>query len=300
MSTTAAWRPCSDNARDRGDTLAGSGSRGERWFLVELAGSWGPSAFLDSPSVLDPVLGSALVRRIESAGFRPLAVREPGRRRGRGRWRWASVDARPGHESVHRGEVSDAADLLDVPLDGSSGIASTETIVAVCTHGRHDRCCAVRGRTILAPAVAAYPGEVWECSHLGGDRFAGTMIVLPHGLYYGNVDDADVVRILRRHHDGLVTPEFLRGRSALSGAVQVAQHAARTVLQDFAIDTLHPLSEAPGPDGRRHVLLDHHGDTVEVVLQESRSAPILTTCHARVAGPVRTHEVVSIRPSRPR
>ena len=49
------------------------------------------------------------------------------------------------------------------------------------------------------PALAAaYPEETWECSHLGGDRFAGTMNLLPHGLSYGRVPAGRAPAVARR------------------------------------------------------------------------------------------------------
>ena len=76
----------------------------------------------------------------------------------------------------------------------------------MCAHGRHDQCCAVRGRVVAARLAAAYPEETWECSHLGGDRFAGTMVLLPHGLYYGWVDDGDAVAVVDAYLAGRVDP----------------------------------------------------------------------------------------------
>ena len=32
------------------------------------------------------------------------------------------------------------------------------------------------------------PDAVWECSHIGGDRFAATMLLFPHGINYGRAD----------------------------------------------------------------------------------------------------------------
>ena len=51
----------------------------------------------------------------------------------------------------------------------------------MCTNARRDVCCAVRGRPVALEAAAARPGQVWECSHTGGHRFAPTAVVLPHG-----------------------------------------------------------------------------------------------------------------------
>ncbi|MDP9392751.1 MAG: hypothetical protein M3Q27_00150 [Actinomycetota bacterium] len=51
-------------------------------------------------------------------------------------------------------------------------------------------CCAVSGRPLAAALTAAYGDRVWECTHLGGDRFAGNVAVLPHGYLYGRVSPA--------------------------------------------------------------------------------------------------------------
>lgn len=284
---------CSDRARERGDALAGSGSPGNRWFLVEIDGPWGHSAFLNSAKVLDPDLGLRIVRRIEGAGMRTLAIRRPARRLSEARMRWAIVDCDIGSESIRWGEVDAYEELLDVPLDGSTGELSPDPIVAVCTHGRHDRCCAVRGRKVLPALKEHHESVTWECSHLGGDRFAGTMIVFPQGLYYGNVDDADVATIVDRHRAGFLDPRFLRGRSSLSAPVQVAQHHARVALHEERIDTLSPLSTTQHASTWT-VELDHDGACIVVTLQQGVSEPITTTCAAVRAGAVRTFELIDI------
>ena len=281
---TDRWVPCSDGARERGDPLVATGSHGDRWFLVENQAGWGRRALLDPP--FDAALGRALVHRIEDDGIRPLVIRRPGRRATQDGTRWALVDSRPGRESVRWGRVDEPTDLLDVPLDGSAGEASDQPIFAVCAHGRHDQCCAVRGRLVAARLAAAHPEQTWECSHLGGDRFAGTMVLLPHGLYYGWVDDADAVDVADAYLAGRVEPRFLRGRSAYSHPVQAAQHFARAQLGDDRLDAYPPLREVRTDDGWT-VRLATPGGPVTVTLVESSSAPLLSTCAATRALPVR-------------
>ncbi len=278
------WVPCSDGARARQDSLVATGSHGERWFLVENQAGWGRHALLEPP--FDPALGRALVRRIEGAGIRPLAIRRPGRRVTQHGARWALVDSRPGRESVRWGAVDHPRELLDVALDGSAGTTSDRPVIAVCAHGRHDRCCAVRGRVVAARLAAAYPEETWECSHLGGDRFAGTMVLLPHGLYYGWADDGDAVAIVDAYRAGRVDPRLLRGRSAYSHPVQAAQHFARAEQGDDALDAYPPLHEERTPDGWS-VRLGTPGGPVTVRLVETQSEPLLSTCAATRALPVR-------------
>ena len=287
------WVPCSDAAEQRGDDLEGTGSRGLRWLAVELSGAWGHHAFLDSPTTIDPTLGRAIVRRAEREGMRIVAIRKPGRRPTEKRWRWAIADARPGQESLRWGEAADPHHLLAIHLDGSEGIESADPLVAVCAHGKHDRCCAVRGRRAAAAIHAEFPEWTWECSHLGGDRFAATMIVLPHGLYYGRMDTDDPGRPVRLFREGRVEVARLRGRSSLPEVVQAAQHHARLRFGSDGIDDFAPLEVSPDGD-ETDVTLAGPDSPVVVRIAESRSEPIFTMCLARNAGPVRQFRLVSI------
>lgn len=288
------WLPCSDRSTERDDPLAGSAGVGERWFLVEIDGSWGAHAFLQSP--LEPGLARALVARIEGAGIRPLAIRRTGRRahqrRAQTEWTWAAVDCRPGLEGVRWGTVSDPLQLLEVPLDGSGGAASDEPLICVCTHARHDQCCAVKGRPVVTELARDYPTSTWECSHLGGDRFAATLILFPHGLNYGRVRAADAAGIVDAYRAGRIVPRWFRGRSSLPNAVQAAAAVARERTGDDRIDAFELLSWTRSA-GAHTVRFGHEGGQVSVHLVESLSAPLLSTCSATVARPVREFRVLS-------
>ncbi|TFC59260.1 sucrase ferredoxin [Cryobacterium sp. TMB1-7] len=297
LPSAPGWLPCSDRSLERGDPLPGTAGYGERWFLVEIDGAWGAHAFLQSP--LDPALARALVTRIESAGIRPLAIRRTGRtahqRRAQTEWRWAAVDARVGHERVHWGVVTDPADLLQVPLDGATGAPSTEPLICVCTHARHDQCCAVKGRPVVTALAQAYPAATWECSHLGGDRFAATLILFPHGLHYGRVTAAEAADLVDAYLDGRIEPRWFRGRSSLPNVVQAAAAFARANRGDDRIDAFDYSSWTES--GGVHTVSFIHGDErLAVKLTESLSAPLLSTCAASTARPVREFELRSITP----
>ncbi len=294
----SGWVACSDRSTERNDPLAGTGSFGERWFLAEIDGSWGRHAFLNSR--LEPELADRLVRRIEGAGMRPLAIRRPNRRadarRGQTAWRWAIVDTRPGLESTRWGVVDDPELLLEVPLDGSTGTPSSDPVICVCTHARHDQCCAVKGRPVATALANAFPDLTWECSHLGGDRFAATMIVFPAGLYYGRVPPDAAPALIERYRLGEIEPLYFRGRSSTPRVAQAAESVARAEFGDNSITAFVHRSTAAQDDGWR-VTFDHGDESIVVHLAESLSAPMLTTCEATLALPVRRLVVVSTRRS---
>ena len=260
--------------------------------MLELSGAWGPSAFMQSPSCIDPELGRAIVRRIEKARMRITAIRRPGRRADTPRWRWFVAHAEVGGESLYHGEVSDPREFLDLALDGSDGQSSTDPLVAVCAHGKHDQCCAVRGRSACQAIAAKYPEITWECSHLGGDRFAATMLILPEGLCYGRVESADAAHLVTLYAEGRVDNGLLRGRTSLPHVVQAAQYFARETYGDDRVQAWAPVRMEPG-DGATRVVLAADSGTVEVVVGQQLSEPLLSQCSATIPGRVRTFTLVS-------
>ena len=108
------------------------------------------------------------------------------------------------------------------------------------------------------------------------------MVLLPHGLYYGWVDDGDAVAVADAYLDGRVVPELLRGRSSYSHPVQAAQHFART---SDRLEAYPPLREDRTGDGWSVVLVGPDGP-LTVTLVETSSAPLLSTCAATQALPV--------------
>jgi hypothetical protein len=292
--TPTEWAPCSDQSLARNDPMYGTASAGFSWMLLELPGAWGHSAFLQSPAIIDPQLGRAVVRRVEAAKMRIAAIRRHGRRTSEPRWRWFVANSREGKEALYYGEVSDPREYLDLALDGTDGTLSADPVVAICAHGKHDRCCAVRGRSACNAIATQYPEYTWECSHLGGDRFAATMLVLPEGLCYGRVDATDSAGLVRLYLEGRLDNKFLRGRTALPHAVQAAQYFVREAYGDDRIAGLSPLTVERG-GGRIRVVLSGESGPIEVVLNEELTEPLLSQCDAKVEGRVRVFVLKSAK-----
>lgn len=289
---------CSDAAEQRDDPRAGSASPVLRWLLVEQPGPWGRDAVMESR--LDHDVAAGLTRRAAAAGVRVLLIRRHGRagHAPQGRRHWALATSRPGEEAVRWGRFQDDEELLDLPLtgplppegDGAPHHDPTRAVYLVCAHGRHDTCCAVRGRGVAAALDAQAPGQVWECSHVGGCRFAANVVVLPHGLYYGGTTPESTTALVEATAAGRVVPGLLRGRSALPAAAQAAEHHAREQLggEDLtAVDAFRLLGSSQAGDGSQLVRLAVTGtDRVlqVAVARVATGAPALLTCAARRPG----------------
>ncbi|MEZ5184254.1 MAG: sucrase ferredoxin [Candidatus Nanopelagicales bacterium] len=242
---------CSTAASERGDSMVATAPPAQAWLLIEHEGAW-PVNALD---VLPAGVAQRLAARASAMDARISLIRRPGRHpRIDGPFRWAIANTRPGHEGIRWAEADDPAELIDA--DWSVAAGQGEAVAIVCAHSRHDVCCAIKGRPTAADLDVQWPGRVWECSHLGGDRFAATMVLLPHGLCYGRVTSEVGRRILYAHEHGFVVPENLRGRSSYSRHAQAAQALAReSGWASSLIGAIQPVSERAVSDGQYEVVL---------------------------------------------
>jgi hypothetical protein len=282
---------CSVRALARGDSVVATASPVQRWLLIEQPGPWGRDALTESR--FDRDVAAPLARRARAENVRLLLVRRPDGRLADSGHRWAYADSRRGREGLWWSVRTSDADLLSAPWDGSVGEPMSRPTYLVCTHGGHDACCALRGR----PLARALPApDVWECSHLGGDRFAANVVVLPHGFYYGQVP-GDGGELVRAHERGQVALPWLRGRAGVSAPGQAAQHYAREALGLLGIDDLPVLSiEATTPAGaevERWVVTLAGPDGTVTAAVESRPSEeaALLTCRATHPAHSRTWHV---------
>src|SRR5581483_6803241 len=138
---------------------------------------------------------------------------------------WGSTREHGG--DLFHAEVDAHDDLLDLDLTGR-GEPLGHPLLLVCTHGKHDRCCARYGRPLYqALAEQAEEDWVWQSSHLGGDRFAGNVVFLPEGLYFGRVGPGEAWPLLDEYLAGRILLENYRGRACYPFRVQAAERAVR-------------------------------------------------------------------------
>jgi Sucrase/ferredoxin-like len=187
-------------------------------------------------------------------------------------------------------------DLEALAAGRSLGLTSqAEPVLGVCTHGRHDTCCAERGRPVAAGLAAAFPEQTWEASHIGGDRFAANLLVLPHGLYYGRLEPDTARGAARLLAAGEIDLDHLRGRSGLSTALQAAEIALRRYVDERRLSAVRFVSGEVA-DGVTEAVFDVDGRRYAVVVTSFRGPDLeRLTCRALRENPVMHHAVHDIR-----
>lgn len=279
---------CSDASRALAEPLAATAPVATTWLVLEQPGPWGRKALTQSH--LDPVLGKDLEDAADAQGCRVALARRPGRHPdsdgGTSRRVWLA-STRPGATWLLGGRV-EAPEVLrgldwtalghtdrDAVRDSLPGLRSeTEPLLLVCTNGRRDVCCALRGRPLIESLRGSAPERVWETTHLGGHRFAPTAVILPHGVVHGRLDADTGSRLLADARAGRFVPDGYRGRSTYPRPGQAAEAAVRAVIPAAGLDDLDLESTPQVSADRWEVTVRHRDGRRWVVdVERTRLAP---------------------------
>ena len=291
---------CADASEARAETMTGTASTVRSFLLVEHPGPWGVEALVDAR--MPKGIGPELRARTSAVGTKVLLIRRPrhGARPAKGVRVFAAYahHAEPWLETTvldHLHDVHDL-DLESLGAGRSTGLTPhSAPVFAVCTHGKHDACCAERGRPVAAGLAEAFPDESWEASHIGGDRFAANLLVLPHGLYFGRLDAASARGVARLLAAGEIDLDHLRGRSGLGTPLQAAEAALRRHVDERRLGAVRFVSRRV-EGGRTDALFDVEGRRYAVAVTSSKGEDLQRlTCKALRENPVMHHEVHEIR-----
>jgi hypothetical protein len=305
---------CSDGSLAVEEPLAGTAPQAVAWIALEQNGPWGPRALTDSH--LDPAVGRALEEVTARHDVRPSLIRCPGRHADdpamhHARRHVLVAYTRPGATWLLEGVVEEPAAVLDIDWAAlragdqdtvrrslPSLVPAARPHLLVCTNGRRDVCCAVKGRPVALGAAALHPGRVWEVTHTSGHRFAPTAVLLPAGTLHGHLDVAAAGELLRAAEQGATVLRGSRGRSTWPPPAQVAELAVREEHGVLGLDALDVVAHEQTGERSWATEVRHLDGRTWRVQVESRDSAVLRsescgkalkplTWFAHVAEPVR-------------
>ncbi len=213
---------CSVASAGQAEPIAGTAPSAAEFLLVEYLGSWGRLAV--EQSRLPERVKAHLADLTATRGTAVHLIRHHrGVPDGEGvRVFRAAADAEG--FGVSTTVLTSVEDLVDLDLDDPAVFTSHEApLWLVCTNGSRDRCCAEIGRPVTTALARRWPAETWEITHLGGHRFAGTLLALPSGHTLGRLTGDNAVEAVAQVAAGGVPVELSRGRAGRPGAEQVLE-----------------------------------------------------------------------------
>lgn len=242
--TSEPRRLCADVSVAAGDDPGGSGTPFGRYLGVEIPPPW-KEDIADSrnfPQGLMQPVGEALAKGVISK-FTGLLPEPEYSLEGHARVLLMSRPAAP-LAAFERSEyllpdekllsfaraLAGGVDALAPFEDCREDDAGVRDII-VCTHGANDVCCGKYGYPIY-DRLRARAGEsrgkmrLWRTSHIGGHRFAATLMDFPEGRYWGHLDPDTAERAVFREGDAADLENKCRGWAALdSPLAQIAERA---------------------------------------------------------------------------
>jgi hypothetical protein len=230
---------CADTSREIGEQLFGTATRADVWLLLEYNGAWEAEAFRDStiPQPVKDHISAALAAihksRLELIKQRGVPTRA------------ISFYVAVTHEqapALYKFDLASYDDLLtlDIPAIAAGQIQaalSSDPLFLVCTNGRRDRSCAKYGVPVYDALIRQAGDSVWQCSHVGGHRFAGNIVCLPQGISYGWVGPELAPSIVSEYRQQQIHLESYRGRSCYHEPVQAAEYFLRQHTGDRGISS---------------------------------------------------------------
>ncbi len=271
---------CADESRAHDEPLYATASRVDHWLLVEYRSLWSHDAFAGS-GLTEQVKNHLREQQAARPRTRLLFIRSRLRRGVSGLVAY-SATSRETQVGLRRVDFEHYHDLTRVDLAGGAGDPVDHPLLLVCTHGKHDPCCARHGRPLYdALADEVDTDWVWQSTHVGGDRFAGNLVCLPYGLYYGRLDGPGAASVLDELLAGRIDVDPYRGRSCYPFAVQAAERAVRLDTGLLGLDDLRVVAAHRQEDGVWTVALAARGRGIEEVdVREQLGELVHLTCSA--------------------
>lgn len=154
------------------------------------------------------------------------------------------------------------------------------------------------GDPLLGTATAAkvwflleyQPEFVWQSTHIGGHRYAPTVLFLPHSVNYGTLTPAEIGPAVDAYLNGqLYDLDRYRGRTYHAHHVQAADYFLRRELNFFDLAGLRLRSAEVVDEDTWRVQFDipTTGETHEIMLlSRNTEQPRLISCSSPTAKPV--------------
>lgn len=201
---------CTQASLDIKEGLIGTTLEGiQRWILICYSGLWPARITLDQ-LILTPQQRAMVEQALLQEGSRLQLIRQ----------------------SHHKQEIEfylcvDGRLFRSTPdtqsLEPEAMVEIFTPMILVCTHGSRDRCCGTLGGAVYAKGAKSHPEIFWQTSHLGGHRFAPTLLTLPQGMMYGRVSLEDTEELhASLHNEYPFCVSKLRGVPSWPKSVQVA------------------------------------------------------------------------------
>ena len=272
---------CSSLSLEAQEPLFGSAPEKTVWLLLEYTRPWGAKAFPES-QLAGPVKAHLSAYLDSTPAANILFIRQPGRKsEGIAFFVAVTDEQRPRLYEFTLDSYDDlrALDFAAIVRREHRQTESDESLFLVCTNSKRDKCCAKLGIGIFKQLRQHTADRAWQCSHLGGHRFAPTSLFLPQGISYGRMEPGNVGAMVEAHRRGQLTLANLRGRVCYDQPTQAADFLLRTKLGVTQIDDVQLVQTHETDPDQWTIQFQVDGNMKNILLEKVQTdVEIFTSC----------------------
>jgi len=276
---------CSHATRAAGEPLAGSAvAETDLWFALEYDGLW-PRKPLIGNALPELVTAQLSAWQENAPRSRFQFIRQKATRNGLSRFLVASTQ--PGAEWRVRFDLARPEQILELGLEQvrearghADAVPEAGPVALVCCHGKRDRCCAKYGRAFYDELHEVAGDRAWQTTHLGGHRFAPTLVMLPEGISYGRLEAGEAAALWAAHERGeFFSLARVRGRVAYDASTQAAEVFIRQARGERALPPLgDPDTDPEGADSCTIRFTAADGVVLPAALTHAELEPRMKSC----------------------
>ncbi len=276
---------CSQLARETADPFIGTATRADSWLLIEYTAVWERSEIESSylPSEVKDWIEQIKLHNTQTRFIKHTSRKSD-------EITVFFVMTLEQRQAIYRFQFACYEDLLTLNLAAlRAGAQCYEPyryqapLFLVCTHGKHDACCAKFGMPVYHEFERLAGEYTWQSSHVGGDKFAANVICFPYGIYYGRVAVSEVGAIIATCKASQLYLNRYRGRSCYPPIVQAADYLLRVQTERTDLAAFRLASVEQEPDGAYWICFADRQCGIKhyLLLQEriSEKTAYRTTCH---------------------
>jgi hypothetical protein len=277
---------CAHESRTQQEPLYGTASHVRYLFALEYNAPWTDKAVGDS--TIPDAAKQALIAKVKAFPAARLVLIRRSEHQQEGPIHFYAVHNDPQNPYTNKMMLDSYADLHDLDLEQAlvkTPHSSRDPLYMICTNGNKDKCCAKYGMELYRfIRNHVDKNRVWQCTHLGGDRFAPNVVMAPHGAYFGQIMPPDFQKFVDDAESDMITLKNYRGLCWYDRAGQTADYFARKTWQNF--DYGDVLCHDAHIENELHHLSMHErstGEKLRLTLQLIESDfEMLLTCTATV------------------
>jgi hypothetical protein len=277
---------CTVSVLENNESLIGTASANTSiWFLLEVPRPWAAKALVEND--LPMHVNSTLAGWVRSTPKSRAVFIKKSHRPVASPSLYVAITEDNDQRLYRFSLKAEYADLAEVPLDAIlmnrtiDAVVIEEPLYLVCTNGKRDNCCTKFGLPIIKAFEDIGEQNVWQCTHLGGHKYAAVVGVYPTGLYYQLFNPANVSVFKQSIEENKMPLKGLRGRTAYSGAAQAAEYFLRQHSTNFQIDA-YTLLSAESHDSHWQIIFQNGVAQHMVELTVTMSEPTLSGCSGKL------------------